>query len=287
MKSHGYGEPLLAGTRLKRERPAGFDGLWRAPRAAPAAVVTRRRARGRRTFGLEIKALDSAGARDGGPWVHLIFGRRSVRLRSLTDVGCRVPHTMPCGKAADRVRFKAGAKNQQRAVGSTLVFGALLAAAYTVSASEDVAATRAEAPQAGANYLAGLDQIVIDAHREKLSQLRKEIEQSEVAFYEAFNKINTEPEYETHCLVETSTATPFQAQVCEPRFVQDAIQGGPGGGATLIYTGGGIYAASGEALWACRQAWFSMQRCRHTSNTSWSSSSRTPRCARRCATMTP
>jgi hypothetical protein len=67
-----------------------------------------------------------------------------------------------------------------------------------------------------------LAEIVITARAEKLSKLEKKIEKSEDAFYEAYNKVNTEPEYKVYCNVEVVTGTHRSVHSCKPQFVHTA-----------------------------------------------------------------
>jgi hypothetical protein len=67
-----------------------------------------------------------------------------------------------------------------------------------------------------------LEEIIVGARKEKLSELHQKIEKSEDAFYEAYNKADTEPEYKIHCGDEIPTGTRMPAHVCKPQFVDTA-----------------------------------------------------------------
>jgi len=66
------------------------------------------------------------------------------------------------------------------------------------------------------------DEVTVEAHREKLSKLRVQIKKSVDNFYEAFNRANTVPEYETHCRDEKRGESHVTDHVCTPKFVNDA-----------------------------------------------------------------
>jgi hypothetical protein len=68
------------------------------------------------------------------------------------------------------------------------------------------------------------EEVTVEAHREKLSKLRKEINRSVDNFFAAFNKANTVPGYETHCSDEKRGGSHIDHHVCTPRFVNDAQQ---------------------------------------------------------------
>jgi hypothetical protein len=69
-----------------------------------------------------------------------------------------------------------------------------------------------------------LDEVTIEAHRQKLSQLRQQIKKSVDEFFDAFNKGNTVPGYETRCRDEKPAGTNIASHVCRPRFVADATE---------------------------------------------------------------
>jgi hypothetical protein len=67
-----------------------------------------------------------------------------------------------------------------------------------------------------------LDEVTVEAHRQKLSQLRQQIKKSVDDFFDAFNKANTVPGYETRCADEKPSGSNIASHVCRPRFVDDA-----------------------------------------------------------------
>jgi hypothetical protein len=69
-----------------------------------------------------------------------------------------------------------------------------------------------------------LDEVIISAHKEKLSALRKDIEKTEDRFIEAYNKINTVPEYQIRCRREVHTGTNISVRECKPKFVESATE---------------------------------------------------------------
>jgi hypothetical protein len=112
--------------------------------------------------------------------------------------------------------------NQKRAVALALSCGLFLAAAYAVSRAEDVVNTGVEAQNDETIQLDPLDVVIVNGHKVKLHELREEIAKAEDAFYQAFNQVNTEPQYETHCLYEVTTDGKSREHVCKPQFVHDA-----------------------------------------------------------------
>jgi hypothetical protein len=69
-----------------------------------------------------------------------------------------------------------------------------------------------------------LDEVTVEAHRQKLSQLRQQIKRSVDDFFDAFNKVNAVPGYETQCGDEKPTGSNIASHVCRPRFVADATE---------------------------------------------------------------
>jgi hypothetical protein len=70
------------------------------------------------------------------------------------------------------------------------------------------------------------DRVIVAARKEKLSQLVRDIAKSEDAFFEAYNHVNTVPEYNVHCTVETSLGTHISHRECTPQFVNTAREDG-------------------------------------------------------------
>jgi hypothetical protein len=80
----------------------------------------------------------------------------------------------------------------KRAVLLVVICGSLCAAA-------DAANPSAQTQNGGSAKQVPIEEVTVEAHKEKMSKLRLEIKKSVDDFYDAFNKANTVPEYETHC----------------------------------------------------------------------------------------
>jgi hypothetical protein len=68
-----------------------------------------------------------------------------------------------------------------------------------------------------------MDEVTVRGQREKLSAMLREFTRIERQFYDEYNKVNTEPEYEILCGSE-SHGLGGAAQQCEPAFVRKAMQ---------------------------------------------------------------
>jgi hypothetical protein len=73
-----------------------------------------------------------------------------------------------------------------------------------------------------------MEEVTINARRESLNKLREEMGKTEEAFYKAYNKANTEPDYQINCRDERvhmddrlSLAMTY-VRACNPRFVDKA-----------------------------------------------------------------
>jgi hypothetical protein len=69
-----------------------------------------------------------------------------------------------------------------------------------------------------------LEQVIIAARKERLSKLHQKIEESEDAFYKAYNKENTEAEYQVNCRKRPPTGSHIDQHVCTPAFVDRAYE---------------------------------------------------------------
>ena len=105
----------------------------------------------------------------------------------------------------------------KRAVLLAVICGALCAAA-------DAANTDAPIPNGDSAKQAPVEEVTVEAHKEKMSQLRLQIKKSVDDFYDAFNKANTVPEYETRCRDEKPPNSNVSRHVCTPRLIDDANQ---------------------------------------------------------------
>lgn len=108
-----------------------------------------------------------------------------------------------------------------------LVCTPLLACAYPAFATVNATEPATQAPSNGLSQQDAPEAVTVEAHREKLYRLRKQIDKSVDAFYEAFNRVNTVPGYQTHCSDETPpNGSRFMAHICTPQFVHDATEAG-------------------------------------------------------------
>ncbi len=131
-----------------------------------------------------------------------------------------------------------------RAVLLTVICGSLfIPTAYAADATPDSAQPTEE--------------VSVEAHKLKLYRLRLEINKAVDNFYDVFNKVNTEPEYETHCSDERGATTYIVHHVCTARFESDANEQETQGffygyattpAASLIYLRGRTYKKRLEEL---------------------------------------
>jgi hypothetical protein len=89
-------------------------------------------------------------------------------------------------------------------------------------AAADAADSGAQMHNGGSAKQVPIEEVTVEAHKEKMSQLRREIKKSVDDFYDAFNKANTVPEYETHCRDEKPPNSNIPSHVCRPKLVDDA-----------------------------------------------------------------
>jgi hypothetical protein len=69
-----------------------------------------------------------------------------------------------------------------------------------------------------------LEEVIIIGHQEKLSVLERKIEKTQDRYFEAYNKANTDPEYQYHCSKEVPIGSLIPERVCRPEFVDEAIR---------------------------------------------------------------
>jgi hypothetical protein len=67
-----------------------------------------------------------------------------------------------------------------------------------------------------------LEEVQITATSSKLTEMRVELEKAEDRFYDKYNELNEEREFDIHCNMEKRTGTNLSARVCRPQFVADA-----------------------------------------------------------------
>ena len=104
-------------------------------------------------------------------------------------------------------------------VGSSVCAAACSGAADSAAASAPASAAAQDSSASSAQIQ---DEIIVEAHREKLSQLRVQIAKSEDAFFDAYNHLNTVREFDVHCGIETALGTHISKRECRPEFVDDA-----------------------------------------------------------------
>lgn len=107
------------------------------------------------------------------------------------------------------------------------ILGTLLTlpAAYAHGGGQ-LAAAEAPTGSAAVADQAPIEGVTIEAHRLKMGKLRIAIKKSVDDFYEAFNKANTVPGYETQC-ADQRPSDPYSGSyieyhVCTPQFVHNA-----------------------------------------------------------------
>ena len=67
-----------------------------------------------------------------------------------------------------------------------------------------------------------VDEEVVVVGNKSVSTLRKEVYQAEEAFYDLYNSLNDDPEYDVKCYYETATGTHVKNHVCRAKFVADS-----------------------------------------------------------------
>jgi hypothetical protein len=100
--------------------------------------------------------------------------------------------------------------------------GGTQAALAGVVAPQSTAPETAKGAQQGTKNKDALDEVIIRARKEKLSVLLEEIEHSADRFFEAYNQINTKPEYKVSCGMEVHAGSWIHAHECKPQFYLDA-----------------------------------------------------------------
>jgi hypothetical protein len=67
-----------------------------------------------------------------------------------------------------------------------------------------------------------LAEVEITGTRARLREMREEIVRLEDKFYQRFNELNTDDQYDVHCNMEQPTGTLLKYRVCRPEFVSTA-----------------------------------------------------------------
>jgi hypothetical protein len=99
---------------------------------------------------------------------------------------------------------------------------AFIATAYGGPAAAAAANTATADSSGGTIQPEPTEEVSVEAHKLKLFRLRQEINKAVDNFYDAFNRVNTVPAYETHCSDERRSTSFTVHHVCTPRFVHDA-----------------------------------------------------------------
>ena len=98
--------------------------------------------------------------------------------------------------------------------------GAFVVAAGSAASAQDTASTAAK----DKDDTIQVPEIIINGQDEKLSELKAEVFKAEDAFFEAFNRVNTKPEYRTYCDFELPIDSHLRWRICKPQFVEDATE---------------------------------------------------------------
>jgi hypothetical protein len=72
--------------------------------------------------------------------------------------------------------------------------------------------------------ISALDEITITGRYEKLSAMKKEYEQLEDRFYDAYNKLNTNHLFDIECASEAPTGSHIMVRTCQPTFIERALE---------------------------------------------------------------
>lgn len=65
-----------------------------------------------------------------------------------------------------------------------------------------------------------VDEVVVRGRYDRLSAMRKEYEELEDKFYDEYNKLNTDHQWDVNCSREAPTGTRLNRRVCMPVFVE-------------------------------------------------------------------
>lgn len=110
--------------------------------------------------------------------------------------------------------------NHARAVLFGLVCSAFVVAGHPLGAAEKEQTSAANHQDDSVE----VPNVIINGQKAKLSQLKAEMYKAEDVFFEAFNRVNTDPQYKTHCDSEVRVDSHIQTHVCRPQFVDDATE---------------------------------------------------------------
>ena len=84
-------------------------------------------------------------------------------------------------------------------------------------------AANASAPSADEEEL---EQVHVYGSKEDLWQLRQAIIEAENRFYERYNELNSNDDFDVKCRVEARTGTRLTTRTCRPLYQEDAVQEG-------------------------------------------------------------
>ena len=91
-----------------------------------------------------------------------------------------------------------------------------------------------------------VDEVVVSGRYEKLSAMRTEYEKLEDKFYDEYNKLNTDHQWDIYCEQSAPTGTRLKARVCTPVFVDKIMR--------VLYSNGLEDNAVGHDPWFWIQA---------------------------------
>ena len=93
----------------------------------------------------------------------------------------------------------------------------------TVSLMVPVCAAHGGAPSDDAEEL---EQVHVYGSKEEIWQLRQAIIEAENRFFERYNDLNTNDDFDVKCRVEARTGTRLPTRTCRPLYQEDAVQEG-------------------------------------------------------------
>ncbi len=69
-----------------------------------------------------------------------------------------------------------------------------------------------------------LDEVLVQGRRINLDDLRKQVISLEDKFYERYNNINENDDFDIHCIMEAKTGTRFVKRSCRPLYQEEALR---------------------------------------------------------------
>ena len=116
--------------------------------------------------------------------------------------------------ALSPLNSRACSRGNRSRLAAIATFG-LLFHHFQASGQQDEALERGDA----ANEV--IDEIVVFGEK-SMPQLRREVYRAEENFFEMFNALNDDDEFDVRCFYETPTGTKIRQHVCRAEFVSDA-----------------------------------------------------------------